>query len=225
MLGNVAPTPFDLNFSVFGIPVRVHPLFWVISTILGWHGGRDPKWTVLWVACVFISILIHELGHALTARSFGWPPHIVLYSFGGYASFQPTYGYSTGRSILVSFAGPGAGFVFYGIIRAVEYLLIQQDVELSRYTLIALDDLEFINLWWGLVNLLPVYPLDGGRISRDAISHWRPRDGYEISLKLSLVVAVGVAAYLFSLHQMYNALLFGALAFENLQTLQRGPYR
>jgi Zn-dependent protease len=110
-------------------------------------------------------------------------------------------------------------------VRAIEYLLDQQEVELSRYTFMAMRYLEFINLWWGLVNLLPVYPLDGGRISRDLISHWRPRDGYDLSLKLSLVVAAGVAAYLFSLHQTYNALLFGALAFENLQTLQRGPYR
>jgi Zn-dependent protease len=224
MLGNVAPTPFDLNFSLFGIPVRVHPFFWVLSAILGWN-AHDPKSTVLWVACVFVSILIHELGHALTAKAYGWPPHIVLYSFGGYASFQPTYGYTTGRSVHISFAGPGAGFVFYGVVRAIEYWLVQQEVELSRYTFMALRYLEFINLWWGLVNLLPVYPLDGGRISRDLISHWRPRDGYDLSLKLSLVVAAGVAAYLFSLHQTYNALLFGALAFENLQTLQRGPYR
>jgi Zn-dependent protease len=224
MLGNVAPTPFDLNFSLFGIPVRVHPFFWLFSVILGWS-ARDPKATMIWVVCVFVSILIHELGHALTARSYGWPPHIVLYSFGGYASFEPRYGYTAARSILISFAGPGAGFVFYAIIRLIEHLLMQRDVELSRYAVIALYDLEFINLWWGLVNLLPVYPLDGGQISRAALSHFRYRDGYELSLKLSLVVAAGVAFYLFSLHMTYNALLFGALAFENLQMLQRGPYR
>jgi Zn-dependent protease len=224
MLGNVAPTPFDLNFSLFGIPVRVHPFFWVVGAIIGWY-PRDPKITVLYIACLFISILIHELGHALTAKAYGWPPHIVLYFFGGYASFQPTYGYTTGRSIHISFAGPGAGFVFYGVVRAIEEVLIYKEVALSPYTLVVFDNLEFINLWWGLVNLLPVYPLDGGHISRAVLTYFRYRDGYELSLKLSLIVGAGVAFYLFSVHQTRNALLFGALAFENLQTLQRGPYR
>src|SRR5262245_43242447 len=158
MLGNVAPTPFDLNFSLFGIPIRIHPLFWLVSAILGWN-GHDPKTTLIWVACVFVSILIHELGHALTAQSYGWPPEIVLYSFGGYASFQPTGGYTTGRSILISFAGPGAGFVLYGLVRAFEILLVRQGVAISYYGEVAFDDLEFINFWWGMVNLLPVFPL------------------------------------------------------------------
>ena len=78
MFGTVAPTPFDLKFSIFGIPVRVHPLFWLVSVIMQWN-VHDPRTTLIWVVCVFVSILIHELGHALTAKSYGWPPHIVLY--------------------------------------------------------------------------------------------------------------------------------------------------
>lgn len=224
MLGNVAPTPFDLNFSLFGIPVRVHPFFWLFSAILGWN-ARDPKMMLVWVLCVFVSILVHEMGHALTALSYGWPPHIVLYSFGGYASFQPTRGYTTARAVLISFAGPGAGFVLYGLVRGIEHLLNQQQVELSRLAYVAFRDLEFINLWWGLVNLLPVYPLDGGHISQDTLSHWRPRDGYELALKLSIVVAVAAAVYMYSLHMTFNALLFGSLAFDNLQMLQHGRFR
>src|SRR5579859_6601187 len=109
MLGNVAPTPFDLNFSLFGIPVRVHPLFWVVMAVLGWS-AREPKLIFLFVVCAFVSVLIHELGHALTAKFFGSQPHIVLYAFGGYAAHQPIWGKSTGRTILILIAGPGAGF-------------------------------------------------------------------------------------------------------------------
>jgi Zn-dependent protease len=225
MLGTVEPTPLDLRFSLFGIPVRVHPLFWLFSAALGWHGAKQLNLTVIWVVCVFFSILIHELGHALTAQAFGWPPHIVLYSFGGYASYAPTRGHTAGRSIMVSFAGPGAGFLFYAVIRGVEQFLRLKHVELSPEALNALWDLKFINLWWGLVNLLPVYPLDGGQISRAAFTHWRPWDGYDISLKLSLVVAAGVAFFLFRSGQMFNALLFGSLAFDNLQALQGGRFR
>jgi membrane-associated protease RseP (regulator of RpoE activity) len=225
MLGTVAPTPYDLRFSLFGIPVRVHPLFWLVSAIMGWGGaGGDLKLVALWIACVFVSILIHELGHAWTAKSYGWPPHIVLYAFGGYASYQPTWGHSTGKTILVLFAGPGAGFIFYAFIVAFEKVLDYQGIELTALAQDVISDLKWINLGWGLFNLLPVYPLDGGQISHAALSHFFPRSGSATALKISLVVAVGIAAIAFSGHQTYIALLFGSLAFENFQMLQRPRY-
>jgi Zn-dependent protease len=221
MFGTVSPTPYDLRFSLFGIPVRVHPFFWIVSLVMGWN-PHYPKLMLIWVVCVFISILVHEFGHALTAQYFGWPPHIVLYSFGGYASFEPTWGYSTARSILVLIAGPGAGFVLYGLVVGVEMLLVRQGVHLSDLALDAFSNMEWINLWWGLVNLLPVYPLDGGQISRAALSHWQPYKGVDISLKLSLVTAIGVALMAYRMHHTYPAILFGVLAFENLQAMQGG---
>src|SRR5258708_21488286 len=115
MFGTVAPTPYDVRFSLFGIPVRVHPFFWIASLLMG-RGLHDRKLMLIWMACIFVSILVHELGHALTAQYFGWPPHIVLHAFGGYASYQPTWGHSTSRSILVSFAGPWAGFLLYAVV-------------------------------------------------------------------------------------------------------------
>ncbi|MBI3861878.1 MAG: site-2 protease family protein [Planctomycetia bacterium] len=225
MLGTVEPTPFDLRFSLFGIPVRVHPFFWLFSAILGWGDGHDLKLTLLWVACVFVSILIHELGHALTALAYGWPPHIVLYSFGGYASFTPSWGYTTARSVIVLFAGPGAGFILYVIVYVLEKLLVQQQVELSKYAIETFHNMEFINLWWGLVNLLPVYPLDGGQICRALATHWRPRAGVDLSLKVSLAVGIGMAFYLFHRGMTFNALLFASLAFDNVQSLQGGRFR
>src|SRR5438445_9974400 len=150
MLGNVAPTPFDLRFSLFGIPVRVHPFFWLFSVIMGWD-PRNPNRVLIWVACVFVSILVHELGHALTARSYGWPPHIVLHTFGGYASFQPTHGYTTGRAILILLAGPGAGFILFGAICGLELFLEHRQIVPSRMAQLALADMEWINLACGLV--------------------------------------------------------------------------
>jgi Zn-dependent protease len=233
MLGNVEPTPFDLNFSLFGIPIRIHPLFWLVAVLTGWN-PYDVRVMVIWIVCLFVSILNHEMGHALTARHYGWGPHVVLYSFGGYAAFTPTWGYSTGRSILVTFAGPGAGFIFYALVQVVEAALLHKHIHLSPYVREMLRDLENINLWWGLVNLLPVFPLDGGQISRTALTHWRPHDGFEMALKISLVAACAMAIFCyqygrthedFPFDPFFTALLFGALAFDNLQTLQRGRYR
>src|SRR3954464_14267452 len=79
-------TPYDLRFRLFGIPVRVHPLFWLFSAILGWNWIEEGvAYVLLWVACVFISVMIHELGHIFMGLVFGSPGYIVLYSFGGLA--------------------------------------------------------------------------------------------------------------------------------------------
>ena len=198
---STTPTRFDLKFFLFGIPVRVHPAFWIVGLLLGYQKG-DLRLTFIWLVVLFVSILVHEMGHALTARKFGWPPNILLYHFGGLAMFQPTFGWSRKRSILISLAGPGAGFLLYGLTLGVEEylssaardgqewaarLLINEvsingtsinevglsEIDLSevnrqdisvRYSGVkfAITQLKWINLWWGVFNLLPVFPLDGG---------------------------------------------------------------
>ncbi|HND50108.1 MAG TPA: hypothetical protein PLL95_16195, partial [Anaerolineales bacterium] len=76
------PTRFDLQFSIAGIPVRVHPLFWVIAILLG-SGSSNLLMIPVWIAIVFISILVHELGHAFAFRRFGQPSRILLHFSGG----------------------------------------------------------------------------------------------------------------------------------------------
>ena len=75
------PTQYDLRFTVAGIPVRVHPLFWLIALLLGAAG--DPLLLPAWVLVIFVSILIHELGHALAFRRVGQDSRIVLHMAGG----------------------------------------------------------------------------------------------------------------------------------------------
>src|SRR5690349_4781192 len=106
-------TRFDLRFSIFGIPVRVHPLFWLMTLLFGGAVG-NPITLLIWVAVVFISILTHELGHALTMRFFGQPARIILHLSGGLA-IPDSWGHgsalTTNEQILMLLAGPGAGFL------------------------------------------------------------------------------------------------------------------
>ena len=78
MLG-ASETPYDLRFHFLGIPVRVHPLFWLISAMLGWQPNNIPA-VLTWIACVFLSILVHEYGHGGVARIYGCKPAIVLWA-------------------------------------------------------------------------------------------------------------------------------------------------
>lgn len=234
MFGQIPETPYDLRFNVIGIPTRVHPAFFIVSAIMGWsHGWAQMLGTsvlvvaLLWTACVFVSILIHELGHAVMAQRFGWPPQITLYHFGGLAAYSPTWGHTRGKSIAIALAGPGAGFILYGLILGFEYYLVWRQIEIPRMLIYVLIQMKWINLIWGLVNLLPVYPLDGGRVAQEILEGFNRSRGLEWTFKLGILTGVAAALGMYqyfeprSLMEAYPVILFLLLAFTNFQLLQQ----
>ena len=87
MLGDYQPSEFDLRFSLFGIPVRVTLMFWLGSVMFGWSAmEQGPPFLLMWVLVCFVSILVHEMGHALVARWLGCQVvEAALYLMGGVA--------------------------------------------------------------------------------------------------------------------------------------------
>jgi stage IV sporulation protein FB len=222
MFGTVGHTQLDLNFSLFGIPVRIHPLFWLAGALTYWRPDF-PHLTVIWIACLFLSILVHEMGHALMARRFGWPIiEVCLHMFGGYCQYDPWRGYTPVRGIQVSLAGPGAGFLLYGLIQLALLAGDQTghaEEDLPVNVRHAIFYLEQINLFWGLINLLPVLPLDGGHVCRYLLMIWAPRQADDLALKISIVVGALAAVSLFQLGGG-GAILFVILTIQNIATLQ-----
>lgn len=221
------PTPFDLRWQMFGIPVRVHPFFWIMAILLG---PKEPTEGIWWVLAVFVSVLWHELGHALSAKAFGWWPSILLYSFGGLCYFQPSAA-AVGRRIIVSVCGPLAGFIVAALIWGA--LLSTHGSETftwrdlfdgprrltwpaSWYLKLLVRFLLEINIWWGILNLLPVYPLDGGQISRTFLTWLSPWRGGQYASYLSVGVAALVVIYALIQGSIYLAILFGLLAFDEI---------
>ena len=81
--------------------------------------------------------------------------------------------------------------------------------------------LLFVNVFWGIFNLLPVYPLDGGQVTRNALIQYDPRDGVRKSLWVSVIAGAVIALVGgFLMDSVYIALLFGVLAFQSYQSLQ-----
>lgn len=232
MFGEIPPTPYDLRFTVLGIPVRVHPVFWLTSAFLAWVPGELDK-VIIRVVCVFVSILVHELGHAVVTRYFGWRPEIVLYYFGGYATSAR---HSTWKDIAVSAAGPLAGILFfvvlhYGVVPNLQIVMGQ--IESERVRELFRDAVRFslrINLVWNLMNLVPVFPLDGGQIARALLEEYRRRDGLEWTLKLSIATAGAIVIWslvarshngnVLGFDPTFLAIMFGLFAFQNIQMLQ-----
>ena len=254
------PTPYDLQWRMFGISVRVHPMFWLVSALMGWNSLElGFEYLLVWVVCVFVSILIHELGHVWMGLSFGSHGHIVLYGFGGLA-IGSNHLDKRWQRIAVCFAGPLAGFLLLGILFLMlglrdpevfsAYLgmakldmglpvdpdtirpLIVQMMQ-NRMEFFIIEQLIFINLMWGLVNLLPIWPLDGGQISRDVCEGVNRDRGLTWALGISLVLAGILALHcvlamngrplipFLRFGSTYSALLFGVLALQSFLMLQQ----
>ena len=237
LLGEPPRTGGDLNFQLFGIPVRVHPLFWLIAVLLGISGDPQPAEILLWVVAVFVSILVHELGHALTMRAFGMWPWITLTGFGGLASSDPgdSQRIGTGGQVLISFAGPGSQFllvaVLASVLRVAGYsvvlntdgfvpLVLPGQQVVSWGVTVLLFNLMLISVYWGVLNLVPVYPLDGGQIARELLVAASPRNGISQSLMLSIASAIVVTLVALQNKATFLAIMFGLLAYGSYQMLQ-----
>ena len=195
MFGNEQPTAFDVKFRLAGIPVRVTPWFWIIMFLLGSNLFNDPDfgplYLLLWVACGFVSILVHEMGHAVLARFYGSPVNITLVAFGGVAqyAYPPR---SAWKRIAISLSGPGAGFGLLGFIVASKFAF--NWTELSRPAAATYWFLIIFNLFLNLLNLLPIWPLDGGKVARELFLLARFRNPDAAVHMLSMVVAGSIVA-------------------------------
>jgi stage IV sporulation protein FB len=228
-------TQFDLNFRIFGIQVRVHPLFWLVTAILGPRPQDGVSKIALWIVVVFVSILIHEMGHVLMGKIFGSHGHIVLYGFGGLAVGSSNLSRRWQRN-LVYFAGPLAQFFILGVVLAAGLVCLAYRIRPSDPAEILLDQLFQVNLFWPLLNLLPIWPLDGGRISRETFEWLMPERGTETSLILSMIVAGLLAIYSLAAAQkyfiipflpgdMFLAFFFALFAVNNFQEWQAVRYQ
>jgi stage IV sporulation protein FB len=236
MLIEPGPTHYDLHFHLFGTPVRVHPLFWLFSAILGWDFLElGFVYLFIWVACCFLSILLHEFGHVWMGMTFGArDSYIVLYSFGGLAVGSNDLR-NRWQRIAVSLAGPGIQLLCLWLplwlwMRSAGR---EQLVGVRVEVLMAIIILQEINLIWPLFNLLPVWPLDGGMVSRELCKWISPRGGLRFSLGLSIAVAgfIAIHALIAKSGRMtaipylptstYGAILFGILAYQSWQLLQQ----
>ena len=206
-----------------------------MTALIGWQ-GRTGLEVVIWIACVFVSILVHEYGHGLTARAFtGQRPKIVLYGMGGLCSYDREER-STWQKVVVLLMGPGAGFLLFLVV-ALFGALVLGLVPLrlgnlgiaprwyNPHVAQAYEDLVWINLLWGAANLVPIYPLDGGQIAYTLLAKANRRDGPRRCFIVSLLTAGLLAIFLYSRGETYTALLLGYLGLINFQLLQAAKYQ
>lgn len=180
-----------LRFRLFGMPVTVKGSFLLIAALIGFAGVSDVTATIAWIGIVFVSILIHELGHAVTARMFGSNVAIELNGLGGLTRWSLPEGKLTpGRRALIAAAGSATGLLFGGLVWLVES-------QFGPYPPLAdfiVYYLVYVNVFWGLLNWLPVRPLDGGHLVESLLEKIAPRRAEPIAKVIFTVTAAAALA-------------------------------
>jgi Zn-dependent protease len=121
------------------------------------------------------------------------------------------------QRLAVLLAGPGAGLLFFGLIVLGLSTVGQPRSPVGGEIV---WDLIQINLYWSLVNLLPIWPLDGGQIAGVVLSMFNRRRGMNWAHIVSLITAALVAMLWFRSNQMFMGIFFALLALVNFQILQ-----
>jgi Zn-dependent protease len=181
---------------MLGTEVRVHPLFWVSSALVGVIYYQDPEHGgvevfVFWMVAVFVSILLHEFGHAFAARLFGVRGRIVLSALGGrWLGLEDLT--KCWQRLAVCIAGPVTSFLVFGVLWAIPWIPFPPFLKergLAAPLVTGMWILMWGNLYWGLLNLLPLWPLDGGQIAREIAAKLLGARGLPLATLLSVVTA------------------------------------
>lgn len=207
-------TPMKLSFKLGSIPVHIHASFLLTALFLGMTGRQSPQGMAVWVGVVLVGVLVHELGHALMGMAFGLKPVISLMGMGGLTSWPQGKRLSNTKSVLVSLAGP-----LTGMLLGFAVLMLVHPAPGTLADLIATVWVQ-VNIVWGLFNLMPVMPLDGGNVMFAILQGATKGRGERPARMVSIAIAGLGGLFAFQKGQPYIAVLAGLFLFQNFQALR-----
>lgn len=210
--------------SFRGIDIRLHITFPLVLVwaAFQWGSGRGlthAAFGVLLIGMLFVCVVLHELGHSLVARAFGVNVEdIVLLPIGGVAQLRSTLD-EPKEEFLVAVAGPAVNFGLAALLFPVFYLLTNNLTQFGLWSLLDQTNLTAMTVYLFLANvtlvgfnLLPAFPMDGGRIFRSFLafflSYWRAT---WVAVRIGQLLAV--AFVLYGLFNNFLLLLIGAFVF------------
>jgi Zn-dependent protease len=196
------------GLRLLGVPVRLDPSVIIVLLILGASAHTTMAALVAFLAGGAVALVAHELGHAVVARAFGATDvTITLHSFGGLTSYRLASATRT-RLSAIAFAGPAVGLVL-----GLFVWLAERATAPAAYSDGAqvYDQLLFVTVGWSALNLLPVVPLDGGRLLEQVLPG-TPRTRARAAGLISTVVGLGMALWFWRRGYGFAAVMFCILA-------------
>ena len=203
-------------FTVAGIPVFASPFYFLLLLMFA---RGDVMTGIVWAVCITISLLAHELGHALVARHLRHEPTIVLHGFGGLTARTRT-GRDVEEAAIIAM-GPAAGLAL-GLLVFAGWQLLGGLGLMGPLAASVIYALLYPCITWNLLNLMPLWPLDGGQLLRLALLRWfGVRNATRATHGLALLLLSGFAALAMASHGSgYTLILIVLLAIQNIRALR-----
>jgi Zn-dependent protease len=190
-----------LKFSLGDIPVRVHFTFLLIAFIFPQQRLVD---TAAWVLVAFLAVLLHEAGHAFAARHYGATPvTITLFALGGVTVYPAVNDLTPGRRLVISAMGSIVGILTGGVLLLVWWSGVFDNA--SNVVQVAVVGYMWAALGWGVLNWIPVRPLDGGAMLTSFLEIVWPSRALIAAKTISLISGVGVSLLLWRWGQTFGA--------------------
>src|SRR6516165_5211265 len=212
---------WSLNIgSVAETAIRIHVTFLLF---LGWifgvsyfSGGPLAAWSgLLFMVLLFLCVLLHEFGHIFTARKFGVStPDVILLPIGGVARLE-RIPETPGQEFLIAIAGPAVNLAIAAVLVLVAgaHFNLAQIASIESSNMSLVQRLAVVNVFLALFNLIPAFPMDGGRVLRAVLA---ARFGYIRATEIAASVGQGVAFLLGFLGLFGNPLLIFIAVFVYL---------
>lgn len=199
------------------IPIAIHPFFWIFAALIGWMYGQSLLGMAVWIGIIFISVLFHEFGHALTALAFKQEAKIQLIALGGLTSYEgPKLKFW--QQFLIVFNGPLFGF----LLALFATLALQIDAPLLLR--VVFRQIQIANFFWSAVNLLPVLPLDGGQLLRIALEAIFGLKGFRAALGVGALIAFLLSFYFFIAQAFLIGAFFFLFAFQSFDSWRKSRF-
>lgn len=202
------------------IPLKIAPSFFLMAALLGFLNTFSLMGTLIWAFVIFISVLFHEYGHALAATFFGQRAQIQLFAFGGLTIPQgkKLKGY---QEFIVIAMGPLFGFLLYFATLLVPLETLANTTAFGPYLAYLVVVTRFINLFWTVINLIPILPLDGGHLLRVMLEAFIGHKSWKVSFYISLILSASGALFFFFVGQFFIGAIFLLFTFQSFETLRQ----
>jgi Zn-dependent protease len=199
------------------IPIAIHPFFWLFAALIGWLSSQSLSGMFIWIGIIFFSVLIHEFGHALTAVFFKQKARIQLIALGGVTLYEgPKLKFW--KQFLITLNGPLFGFALF----LLATLLLQFQWPLLVFKILKLT--QIANLFWTVVNLLPVQPLDGGQLLRIALEGFFGLKGFRASLLIGALISALISFYFFMMQGFLIGAFFFLFAYQSFDSWRKSRH-
>ncbi|MDB2614161.1 M50 family metallopeptidase [Chlamydiales bacterium] len=168
------------------IPIHIHPFFWLLCLAIGWLNALSLEGVAIWGVVVFISVLFHEMGHALFSLLFGQEVAITLFALGGVTERRSRRELPVWKEFIIVLFGPLFGF----ILAFSAYALLQKVPDKWVLLSYGLSITYMVNLFWTVLNLFPIQPMDGGKLLSLVLQHFFGLRGLKFAFLISIIVGV-----------------------------------